>query len=636
MPTKTIFHIIQGFLFIFVSIILFIFFGGSFSHLRDTNAYVILSGSMEPEVPVGSVIFTRRQPFYKKNEIISFSTTGQKNDIVTHRISEIHDSKIYYANPSYITKGDANKTSDQTPVDYANVKGKVFLTVPYLGYIVNFAKTVQGFILFVVIPATIIIYEEMKSVYYQLHQIIKNLIFKYKKSRNNNSNGEYKNNYVLRYIAIPIPVIGAVMIVFSLSISYFIDQEKSSGNTLGAAESFGPQYLSYFMENKNINSDWSVIAGDAIDATLQYVPDGTTFDYKFRANGLVASHEYCLIYYADGWPGNNPGALLNHGFPDSYGKLILNGNSDIGISMPEASDANYPTGAKIWLLPCSQYNISTRSVIGWSPSLTEWLFDNGSLVKYKRIMPSPALSPTVIPPNSTTVYLNQLGGDISSQYGYNFDYTNASNNNVSFTYLNLQMKRLSGLLKGSGLKPYATYQTKLTGIPVCKDGAYGNDTANEYIGFKGRWYCISNNCSSQSASARNRTDAQYIANKAKPDSDPSKECLVGYLVFDYFTANSSGNVNQNIQTANSYHVLWCGGGTCNTSSNTYLSYLDPIHSGVQFCPSDKVNGQLERFTCQGMDLDPGNYHLQLSITEESFHQGNWATILSGDIDFVIN
>ena len=277
---------------------------------------------------------------------------------------------------------------------------------------------------------------------------------------------------------------------------------------------------------------------------------------------------------------------------------------------------------------------------------TEWLFEGW--VKYTRVVPTSTPTPTPTPTqvaqptstpssSSTTIYLNKLGGDIGSQYGYQFDYTGASNNNVSFTYTTPANEKLSGTIQGSGLKPYATYQVKLSGIPTCKDPINGNDAANEYIGYKGRWTCVSSNCSSQSASDRNRSDSQYEANKSKSDSDPTKECLVSYLVFDHFTADSGGNASKVIQTTNSFHVLGCDGTVCGGTAGTYLTYPDSSHLTVAFCPSDKVDGQLEpgRGSCGGLSLNTGNYHLEMSLTEESFHLGNWATVLYGIIDFVI-
>ncbi|MCK5510881.1 SipW-dependent-type signal peptide-containing protein [Candidatus Parcubacteria bacterium] len=238
-----------------------------------------------------------------------------------------------------------------------------------------------------------------------------------------------------------------------------------------------------------------------------------------------------------------------------------------------------------------------------------------------------------------TIQLNDLAE--STQYGYYHDYYNAS---AAFTYVNPGpvSGKLTGSMVASGLKPYATYQVKLEGKPVCNGGT--DDLANEYVGYKGRWTCVSGATCVGDANARNRTDAQYEANKLLSDIDPNKECIVGYLVFDYFTADASGNIYADdiiLSSDSSYHVLYCGTlyEECSSStSNDYLQNLDSFNPSVLFCPEYRSSGQPEpgRGGCNGLGLTAGTYDLEMVLTEESFHQGNWASVMSGDINFVIN
>jgi hypothetical protein len=219
------------------------------------------------------------------------------------------------------------------------------------------------------------------------------------------------------------------------------------------------------------------------------------------------------------------------------------------------------------------------------------------------------------------------------QYGYDHNYAGAS---VNFTYVNPGpvSGKLTGSMTASGLKPFATYQVKFEGKPICAtDGI--NNLANEYIGYRGRWTCVSGATCMGNASDRNRTDAQYEARSYfKGDSS---ECIVGYLVFDHITADASGNVVKYIETANSYRVLWCSGGTCDDRNNNQLnsSANPPVFS---YCVPSDVNGQIERFTCDGLILDSGNYDLKMILTEECFHQPglNWTAVMDADVNFVIN
>lgn len=383
-----------------------------------------------------------------------------------------------------------------------------------------------------------------------------------------------------------------------------------------------PLKLMDFVDNKYNSGAWTNTR-DGILGLLKYESIGQNFDYNFIAKKLPAGN-YKLIYYPDPWVNPKTVFLLSDNL-NSDGNILNSGavSFNLGINLPDNSDLNYGHGAKVWLVPNGALS---GNHLSWSPDNDNWLFDNWpGLINYTK---GDAPIPPVI--SSQTITINELGGDIGNQYGYQFGgYSTA---NVAFTYNTPASSKLTGTINATGLKPYATYQVKFSGKPTCA-GSGGNDAANEYIGYKGRWTCISGATCTGDAVARNRIDVQYEANKISHN-----ECIVGYLVWDFFTADNSGNASKVVETANSYHVLWSGGGTCNTNVNTYLAYLDSMHPTILFSPADKVDGQIERGVCGGLALDPGTYDLKMVLTEESFHQspGTWATVLMKDINFVIN
>ena len=80
---------------------------------------VVLSGSMEPTYPVGSLIYYKAASFedIKENDAITFRVDD--DTLVTHRV--IVKNEI---SQTFVTKGDANPTNDTNPVEYQNVAGK--------------------------------------------------------------------------------------------------------------------------------------------------------------------------------------------------------------------------------------------------------------------------------------------------------------------------------------------------------------------------------------------------------------------------------------------------------------------------------------------------------------------------------
>ena len=123
--------------------------------------YVVRSGSMEPKIRVGSIVVSQPMNNYRVGDIITFNSGATKKENTTHRITEI---KSENSTISYVTKGDANKNNDTKDVPASKVLGKEIFTIPLLGYLLVCIKTLPGLILLIVIPGTIIIYEEVKKI----------------------------------------------------------------------------------------------------------------------------------------------------------------------------------------------------------------------------------------------------------------------------------------------------------------------------------------------------------------------------------------------------------------------------------------------------------------------------------------
>lgn len=104
--------------------------------------YNVLTGSMEPEIPVGSVVVVKEMDAagLETGDIITYTGGGLSgSEIVTHRVVE-NDT----AQESLTTKGDANAAEDPDPVGYGQVVGKVVRTVPKLGHLLMLFSTFNG------------------------------------------------------------------------------------------------------------------------------------------------------------------------------------------------------------------------------------------------------------------------------------------------------------------------------------------------------------------------------------------------------------------------------------------------------------------------------------------------------------
>lgn len=93
--------------------------------------YDVVSGSMEPAIPVGSAVFVRSvSPMQlAPQDVIAFQSHGT---VITHRVVENNTLES-----SLITQGDANAQPDPEAVPYANVIGRVERHVSGLGWLLS-------------------------------------------------------------------------------------------------------------------------------------------------------------------------------------------------------------------------------------------------------------------------------------------------------------------------------------------------------------------------------------------------------------------------------------------------------------------------------------------------------------------
>lgn len=109
------------------------------------KAFVVSSGSMEPTIMTGDVIFVRPRKNYGVDDVITF--ISPEKHTVTHRIIGVDAS----ANGEIRiqTQGDNNNAPDPYTIAGNAIVGEWWFTIPYLGYVEVFARTPTGIIIIV-------------------------------------------------------------------------------------------------------------------------------------------------------------------------------------------------------------------------------------------------------------------------------------------------------------------------------------------------------------------------------------------------------------------------------------------------------------------------------------------------------
>lgn len=123
-----------------LGIVCVLVFGVSFAF--GLRPLIVLSGSMEPTLPVGSVVFSRTVPAAEL-AVGDIATLERPRGLglITHRVTSVHD--VDGTTVDVTLRGDANATDDPEP--YAvDTAGLYVFHVPYMGTVAMVLKTGYG------------------------------------------------------------------------------------------------------------------------------------------------------------------------------------------------------------------------------------------------------------------------------------------------------------------------------------------------------------------------------------------------------------------------------------------------------------------------------------------------------------
>jgi len=169
---KTLYKIVYGFFAMVLISIAVLFFAPASPLLGGVDVKIVKSGSMEPGIITGGIVVIHESPSYVPGDIITFQSQGA--DIpTTHRIvsEQQEDGKMMF-----VTKGDANEEADTALAARETVLGKVLFTVPYVGFILDFARQPIGFGLLIVLPALLIVIDEVEKIWKELRRRRKSVV----------------------------------------------------------------------------------------------------------------------------------------------------------------------------------------------------------------------------------------------------------------------------------------------------------------------------------------------------------------------------------------------------------------------------------------------------------------------------
>lgn len=148
---KRIWNAVTSLLVVLMVVLAALFAGGK---LVGLDAFIVQSGSMEPDYPVGAVVYVQKvdASTLAEGDVITFHLTNSTRG--THRIVEVLSEGGMLA---FRTKGDANGAPDEFPVMASDVVGKVVWCVPNLGFLASYIQHPPGMYVGISIVATLLL-----------------------------------------------------------------------------------------------------------------------------------------------------------------------------------------------------------------------------------------------------------------------------------------------------------------------------------------------------------------------------------------------------------------------------------------------------------------------------------------------
>jgi signal peptidase I len=97
----------------------------------------VLTQSMEPLYPPGTLLFVRpvKQADIKIGDVITYQIQSGKPAVISHRVIAINNPAD--GTRTFVLKGDNNSDPDPAAVIPAQIKGRLWYSVPLLGWVSN-------------------------------------------------------------------------------------------------------------------------------------------------------------------------------------------------------------------------------------------------------------------------------------------------------------------------------------------------------------------------------------------------------------------------------------------------------------------------------------------------------------------
>lgn len=126
---------------------------------QKLSSYVIVSGSMEPTIKMGSVSVVQKVDVVDINvgDIIAFKSPENAETTIVHRLVDKKGEE-------FVTRGDNNNSADNWVLTADKIQGRVMFSIPYVGFASLYVRTIKGFVILIGVPALLLVIMQIKKI----------------------------------------------------------------------------------------------------------------------------------------------------------------------------------------------------------------------------------------------------------------------------------------------------------------------------------------------------------------------------------------------------------------------------------------------------------------------------------------
>jgi signal peptidase len=125
------------------------------TRLFGFRSLTVMSGSMEPHIHVGDVVFDRTIAPIRAHvgDVVTFRDPQNQSRLLTHRVRSV---KLVGTRVRFVTRGDANTGVERWNIDLQGKVGIVSHRIVGAGYVLVWLRTPLGRLLCIILPVVLL------------------------------------------------------------------------------------------------------------------------------------------------------------------------------------------------------------------------------------------------------------------------------------------------------------------------------------------------------------------------------------------------------------------------------------------------------------------------------------------------